>query len=153
MACKLLAKPLVKKALENVVKEQQDEKRLDRRSVLKKVADNLHRDLYDLCDDDGFAYDNIRKIPRRAHAFIDGIEVYQDFGEDEDGNRVITGQKIKFKLSPSAVVQDMAMKHAGLYAPDKVDVRQATVDLTQFVKPNEAIVDPVDQAILDVENK
>ena len=150
MACKLLKYPHVKAAVDAVVASQQDEKRLDRKQVLKKVADNLHRDLCDLCDDNGLVYDNLKNIPKRAHAFIDGLDVTQYY--DEDGN--VASQKIKIKLSPSASVQDMAMKHVGAYAPEQVNVnaKVATVDLSHLFRPLplEEIADEIEQQIAGV---
>ncbi|KKL64974.1 hypothetical protein LCGC14_2159580 [marine sediment metagenome] len=64
----------------------------------------------DLCDKKGIVHSDMRKIPKRAHAYIDGFEVEQFL--DDEGN--VCKQKIKFKLSSSAAVQALAMRHKGL---------------------------------------
>jgi hypothetical protein len=68
----------------------------------------------------------------------------------------VRAQMIKVKLSPRAQIQDMAMRHVGAYAPDKVDVnaKVASVDLSHlFHPPVENKTDPIEQAILDVQAK
>ena len=185
MANTLMRKPHVKKAIDAVIAHQQDEAKLDRKKVLKKVGENLDCNLWDLTDENGTFYDNLRKIPRSMHAAIDGFEVKQIMLQKEmeciemknqlmaDLNLVqkkdkeaykrlagfikgVRAQMIKVKLSPRAQIQDMAMRHVGAYAPDKVDVnaKVASVDLSHlFHPPVENKIDPIEQAILDVQAK
>lgn len=115
MASKLMHNPLVASALKKVMGNTLKKKGLEREAILERVADNLHRDLTDLADDDGIIYSDLRKIPKRAHAFIDGLDVKQIYGQDGE----VVGQTIRIRLSPNAAIQDMAMKFIGAYAPEK----------------------------------
>ena len=114
----LLKNPIIAQEIGFQRKQVQEQKGLERDEVLAKVAASLHRDLCDLVDKDGFVISDLRKLPKRAHAFIDGLAVLEIRGK----NGKIESQKIKFKLSPSAAVQDMSMKHIGAYAADKQEV-------------------------------
>ena len=114
-ASKLMKTPLVAAAIASMMRNTLGKKGLEREAILERVANNLHRDLTDLADDEGIIYSDLRKIPKRAHAFIDGLDVKQIYGQDGE----IVGQTIRIKLSPNAAIQDMAMKFIGAYAPEK----------------------------------
>jgi len=121
---------------------------LERGHVLEKVAQNLNRNLVDLVNPEtGYVISDLRLLPPQAHAYIDGFEVKQMF--DEEGN--IVGQTLKFKLSPNAAVQDMAMKHVGGYAPDKLLVKsqqELTIDWDALAKQE----DPPDTVEQQLQN-
>lgn len=112
---KLLSHPKVAAVLSRIEKRTTKRNGLEREAVLRRLANNLHRNLMDLVDEDGYVISDIRQIPKRAHAWIDGLKVKQLFSDDGE----IVGQIIEFKLSPNASVQDMAMKHIGGYAAEQ----------------------------------
>lgn len=107
---------------------------LERDIVLKRLGQNLNRDLRVLVDEDGNFISDIRKIPPEAHAYIDGFKVKQLF--DMEGNAI--GQVIEIKLSPNASVQDMAMKHIGGYATEKHE-HKMTLDWDSYLEPPQEI--------------
>ena len=137
-AAKLMKMTKVKAYIRKLEREAREGYRLERSDILEKVADNLHRDYRDLVDAEGYFKVNIRDIPERAHPWIDGFEVTQKIlATDEDtGEPSIIEQKIKIKCSPNAAVQDMAMRHAGLYPKEegKADVNvNITLDVALAV--------------------
>ena len=115
---RLLKNPLVAAALGKLQHQRTKANGLEREEVLTKLSHSLHRRLTDFCDEKGNAISDLRKIPERAHGYIDGFEAEQFF--DEEGN--IVRQKLKFKLSSTGGAVDMAMKHKGQYAAQEVNL-------------------------------
>ena len=123
LAAKVLAKPRVRQALQKLLEQDQRGIRLKKRHVLQRVSDSLNRDLWDFEDQKqgtgrGICVSSLRALPKQTHAYIDGFEVEQ-FHDDPEHPKRVTRQKIKVRLSPSAAVQEMAMKFKGLFAPEK----------------------------------
>lgn len=139
-ASNLLKLDSVKNAVGAIQKKTIERKVIERDGVIAKLHDSLYRDLCDLCDKDGYFHSKLTDIPKRAHAYIAGFEVYQDY--DEEGN--ITGQKIKIKLTAPEVAQDMAMKHVGGYAPLETHASVALDWSGLYGPPKEKEIDVVE---------
>lgn len=146
MACKLLKKPKIKQAIGNVQHNLIRKKGLEREEVLQKVAENLHRDLSQLADENGYFHGTLDQIPKECYSWIDGFEVYQDFNKEGE----IVGQKIKVKISPNAAIQDIAMKHIGGYAAEKVETTHSLNWEDLFNPPKES--DDVEDEIKTIES-
>ncbi len=159
-ASKLLQDPRIKKVIAHEQGKVHKGKRLEKEKVLKKIADSLHRNLWDFEVEQGkglIVASRLRDLPRRCHCYIDGFEVTQYFDDPEEPTKV-TRQKIKVKLSPNAAVQEMAMKHIGAFAPDKVLVNEnVSIDwkkLHEPIDPNtEDEEDPIEGEILKIERE
>ncbi len=59
------------------------------------------------------------ELPLRVQSIIDGFEVETKEYDTEDGT--VKETKIKYKLTPHAVAREQAMKHEGLFAPEKIE--------------------------------
>ena len=98
-------------------------------AVLRKLMDSLYRDYNDLAYKDGEVISTLNEIPTRAHAWIDGFDVTQQF--DPDTGKLI-GQRIKIKCSPNATAQDMMLRVLDAYASDKHE-HHHTVDFSSLL--------------------
>jgi hypothetical protein len=144
--------PLVKKAIQNLAKQDLKVRGLEREEILGELAKCLHRDIVGLQGGGKYIVTDLNQIPPELRAIIDGLEVYQNL--DQEGNPV--SQKIKIKISAKASAIDMAMKHAGLYAVEKHENlnKNVNLDITQLFTPLDPNkTDPVEQAILDVKGE
>lgn len=146
-ASQLLANPKIKPIIEHLKKKDLEQANLSKESILARVSNNLHRNLCDLVDDRGNCVSDLRKIPERAHAWIDGLEVRQDF--DDEGN--VVGQTIKYKLAGNTPIQEIAMKHRGLFAAEKQEV-QVQLDWDKLCQPTVIDVDPIEEQIKAIES-
>ncbi|MFA5056520.1 MAG: terminase small subunit [Opitutaceae bacterium] len=117
-ATNLLKIPLLREYMEILQRGDVRVLRLSRREVLKQLYYVATRDVLEFVDDTGELLP-INKLPDRARAAVDGFKQTVTV-DPETGERTITTQ---LKLSPKAAAIDMAMKHKGLFAPDKSSVR------------------------------
>lgn len=127
---KLLQKPHIAKYIEDSIEAKRAALELSREDILLQLYYLATRKAGDFVDEDG-AIKPIHQMSERAQAAIDGIE-QEVFVNEETGDKRI---KTKLRLSPKATAIDLAMKHKGLFAPDKQDVRLVKVDLTQLYEP------------------
>lgn len=147
--CNLLKKPVAISFLNQLKAKERERAVLDRDAVLAEIHKSVHRDLRGLEDDDGWFHGHLRDIPRELLDVVNGFEVEQMFGLDGAGVRVIIGQRIKMKIVPKEKAIDMAMRHLGAYAPDKVESKveaKMGIDWDSLYGRGE-VVDPVDDAV------
>lgn len=146
-AAKLLRNPIIKAFLGKVERLDVEKLELDRLEVLRQLYYMLSRRADDFVAEDG-SVKPIHEMSDRAQSVIDGYEVEERFTKDCDGEdvRIV---KTKLKLSPKATAVDMAMKHKGLFAPDRVDVRSGRfADWDALTGDGrEAVPDQIEQAI------
>jgi len=93
---------------------------IKRDEVLARLKENSFRDLTDLVDENGYGISDLNELPKRCHAYVDGIKFKQL--TDQEGE--VYGQEIEFKLTPNAKSLDMLMRHVGGYEAD--NLQQAT---------------------------
>lgn len=115
----------VQRAIARIRKKQIDKSRLERDAILKKLAESLHRDIHDLCDEKGFVVSSLKEIPKEASIYIEGFKAYQ--GLDKKGRPI--SQTIEVKLAPPTAVLDMAMKYANLYPKGDAPVQETVVKI------------------------
>lgn len=142
-AQKLLRNPIVKAYLGKLERQDVEQLELDRHEVLRQLWYMLTRRASDFVAEDG-SVKSVHEMSDRAQSVIDGLEVEERF--TEDGERIV---KTKLKLSPKATAVDMAMKHKGLFAPDKLDIRGGLfADWDKLVGDGRAMVpDRIEEAI------
>lgn len=148
-ASKLLTKPKIIAAILKV--NTKDDRRLEltRERVLAELAKGLFRDLRGLVDEDGWFHGDLRKIPKELLDVVNGFDVEQTFGEDEEGSRIVIGQKFKIRIIPKEKSQDMAMKHLGAYAAEKQEAK-LSLDWDAMYRRS-TIIDPAADAIKQIE--
>lgn len=121
MGSKLLAKPHIQRALGKILNQRISESRLEARRVLQELVYLALRDPIDLCDENGkICVDDLRKVPERIRRCIDSLKVKQT--KDPETGEV--SQTIELKLTSKHAAVELAMKHLGLLAPEKIDVLQ-----------------------------
>lgn len=130
MAYKLLRLRQIQAYLADKMREREKKSNVSNERILCEVDTMALRDPVDLCDKQTglIITDDLRKIPEGIRRCIDGIEVKQKI--DKLGRPV--GQTIRLKLVPKATALELAMKHRGLLAPIKVDVKQG-LDWDQLI--------------------
>jgi hypothetical protein len=155
--------PLVKKALDAIRKDTDLNCEIRRSDVIKELNGCLKRNSKMLFDEHGILMMNhsvvsgkikgrtIHDLPDEVTCSVDGVKqkVKQYTIEDQEYLEVET----ELKLSSKTAAIDMAMKHIGAYAPDKLDVRQATVDLTTLARPPLDKANLIEQEIKNISKK
>lgn len=127
-AQKLLKNPIIKAFIGKAQLHDVEQLELDRQEVLRQLWYLLTRRASDFVGEDGCILP-IHEMSDRAQACVDGFEQTM-FEDPENGTRRI---RTKLKLTPKATAVDMAMKHKGLFAPDKVDARVLHVNWDDLV--------------------
>lgn len=114
---KWLKKPAIAKLIGNRVKTVDDKCMLRQEDVTEQLACCLTVQGDDFVDDDGLLL-NLKKLPKRAKCAISGITQTVKRYTDSDGVETQeTTTKLQIVNKASAI--DMAMKHFGLYKPEK----------------------------------
>ena len=143
IGAQLVKHPLVMKAIGAIQNSTIKKAVIDRDEIIARLRDNVFRDLTDLCDEEGIVHCKLTDIPKRAHAYIAGFEVYQNFDKEGD----LVGQTIKIKLSSPDAAQDMAMKHVGAYAPVETKTTMGFDWDSLYGPPKEKVIDKVEYRI------
>jgi hypothetical protein len=151
-AVKILKRPHVQRLIEHFQLKAQKQAELTKQMVLEKLATSLSRDLSVFePTPGGFFVSSLRELPREVDCFIDGFEVKEKVLRRVDEDLELVERTIKVKLTPNAAVQDMVMRHLGLYNADKSGGNTVVqVNLEQLATPTGP--NPIEQQILDVEN-
>ena len=143
-ANKLMKRRRIKAALGKALKQRMDRCELTADRVLKEVEYCALRDPIALCDENGLiVIDDLRRIPEQIRRCIDGIKCKQY--TDENGG---VTQTIELKLVSKAVALELAMKHFGMLAPLKVDLRVPT-DWEPLYGDDDEPVDEVETRLIE----
>lgn len=151
-ATKLLKMPWVAKAIGHIEFQSQKQHTIDREEILTQLYYCATRSGADFVDDSGCLINNIKSLPERAQQAIDSIKQRKKQYTCEDGT-VIQEVQTELRLVPKAHAIDLAMRHKGLFAAEKVETT-VSVD-TQLVKsfiqemhkPLIIDIDPIEQKI------
>lgn len=151
-ACELLQDRRIKAQITKASKRVAEEWSDKLYAVVEQVYYCVTREGSDFIDSKtGKVITDLRLLPRRAAAAIDGIEQEVTSWVDADG---VPHEKIKTKLKlvPKAGAIDLAMRHKGMFAPTKTEeTRRLVLDVDQlYQKPTD--IDEVDQTVLDAEH-
>ena len=142
-AAKLLQHKLIKRVIGK--SELLSRKRLEatREDVLEQLAYCATRSGADFVDEQGNLIQNINDLPIRAQNAIDGIE-HEEF---YDAEGTLVKVKRKLKLVPKASAIEMAMRHKGLFAPEK-QVIKYNIDLDSLLgKPD--VLDNIEVRLIE----
>lgn len=146
----LLSNPMVKKYLGKRQQELMEEYSDRLFEVIQQIYYCATRDGTDFVDKDGMLITDLRKLPKRATASIDGIEQDVETWTDLTGE---THQRVKTKLKlvSKAPIFRLAMEHKGLIAPKQVEsTNRVIIDVSDlYGKPDD--VDEIEQQILEVQ--
>ncbi len=152
MGCKLLKKKHIKAMVGKLRRETVLKLELTREEILLQLFYLATRSGADFVDKNGRLVQNLNDLPERAQQAIDGIEQEIKTFTYEDGT-TMQEVKTKFKLVGKATAIDMAMKHKGLFAPDKKEVAIAVLDWNKLLEEPNGEIDAIEQRIIDVESK
>lgn len=147
-AAKLLKNDLVIRAIAQRERETMANLALKKEEILEQLYYCVMRNGKEYVDERGVVLP-INKLSNRAAAAIDGIEQEVETWTDQEGNE---HQKVKtkYRLVGKATAMDMAMKHKGQYAAEKLDVTNNINlnwgDLFQQSEPSK-IIDTVEYRI------
>ena len=119
-ASKLLKKPLIARAIGRAQQITVQNLGLDAEEVLYNLWCCVTRSLDDFIDENGKIINDVKELTDRAKRSIDGIEQTVTIRHLDDGSSVETIRN-KLRLVSKASALDMAMKHKGLFAPDKTE--------------------------------
>ena len=118
---RLLKNRKIIRAIGNQQRKTIEKHMVTRDEIVAELSNIALRDLIDLCDEEGNIQCDLRKIPASARRWIDGIEVTQDLTPSGK----IRGQRIKLKLVPKMQAIEYLMKHFGMFAPDRAEVKHS----------------------------
>lgn len=124
---KLLKHPVIAAWLGKQAKQDLERLQLDREEVLRQLFYLATRSGVDFVDENGRIITDIHKLPVRAQEAIDGIKQKVKRYTTENGEEIEEVQT-ELKLVGKGGAIDMAMKHFGLYAPERQDVKMAVLD-------------------------
>lgn len=147
-AGKLLAHPVIKTAIAKRQMFLAQGFTVKSKDVLRQLLYTLTRDALDFCDPEtGMMITDIRKLPPRARASIDGVEQEVTVLHDSQGKPVGQRIKTKLKLVPKAKAIEMAMQHKGLFKPTNATSEKVEVDWDKITADNQQ--NPVDEIVAD----
>jgi len=127
MAAKTLAKPRVRKVLDELTEKVKGRINLKKRRVLEKLSDSLNRTLRDFFNEDGTAITNPHELPPNTDAFVDGFKV-KEYCDDPERPSEVTRREIDVKFASASAIQQLVVKVKGMEAPQQV--RQVNLDTT-----------------------
>ena len=113
----LLSDSKIARVVRQLQKEDLERCQLTREEVLLQLYYCATRSAADFCDENGRIITDVQRLTKRAQNTIDGIE--QTISHDMNGEEIV---RTKLRLVPKAEAINMALKHMGMYAPDKHDV-------------------------------
>lgn len=134
---KLVRDPAVQAYLRKIEREELELAGLRKEVALKKLLDTVYRDYKDLSGLNGQVVSTLEELPDRAHAWIDGFDVTQQF-DPETG--ALIGQRIKIKCVPNATAQDMLLRVLDAYAASKHE-HEHKVDFSLLLQQAPVVVD------------
>jgi len=144
-ACRLLKNPLIAAEIGKQERVTQERYQATREDILEQLAYCATRTSGDFVDEKGRVLP-LHKLGRRAQQAVDGIKQKVRRWVTSDGEEV-EEVETELKLVPKGQAIEMAMKHHGLFAPEKHD-NLVTLDwdsLHRSVKTLDA--DPVESLI------
>lgn len=145
MACKLMKNPIIAAILGKIQRQDVERLEIDRLETLKQLVYALTRRVSDFTDDEGIGL-MPHRLPEQCQSIVDGFE--QEIHVDgETGDKTI---KIKYKLTPHATARDQAMKHKGLFEPERHEHKHLLVDWDRLSKPPKD-ADIIEQRLLEEE--
>lgn len=118
---RLLKNRKIIRAIGNQQRKNIEKHMITRDEIVAELSSIALKDLIQLCDKEGNIQCDLRKIPASARRWIDGIEVDQTLSKSGK----IIGQKIKLKLVPKMQAIEYLMKHFGMFAPDKTEMKHS----------------------------
>lgn len=162
LASKLLKKPQILKIIEFFEKESQEEFRIERKEILWNLWVCATRNAKQFVDEQGRLNLSARiengrvvegrtilDLPDEVTAAIDGMKYREKTWTEQDGT-IVQEIFVDLKLVSKGSAIDMAMKHAGLYAPVTGEIK-LVVDEAMFHRPEG--IDTIEQQLIDVESR
>ncbi len=149
---KTLARPRVKKLIEALRKRDIKEFEIQRHEILWNLWACAVRNGKQFVDERGkllITSQNINDLPDEVTAAIDSIKQRRKVFHLEDGSEV-EEIETEVKLVPKAAALEMAMKHKGLFAAEKTDVK-VSLDFDQLYRDNKEVIDidPIERRLLE----
>jgi len=144
-AAKLLKNPIVQAYLGKLQRLDAERLELDRQLVLKKLVEALTYEARDFCDENGLPL-HPNELPQRVQSQVDGIDWDITETVDDEGNTE-RHMKVRYRMTPRATAREQAMKHKGLFAPDRMDIRSVRFDFDKLCEDQSQTVDSLEQAI------
>ena len=132
----LLATPAVAAVVKQKLDALREKCELTAEMVLEQLIYGVTRDGKDFVDKNGRIQTNLNVLPRRVTAMIDSIE--QEVSYDGEGNEKV---KTKLRLVSKATCIELAMKHKGLFEPERHQHQHVTLDLNQLFQSQEQYKD------------
>ena len=145
-ACILLKKSSVRMAIKTRQDKLIRKVGIRNEDALRQLLFTLTRDALDYCDPEtGKLITDVRLLPERARASINGIEQEITIINDRDGNQIGERVKTKLRLVPKEKAIEMAMNHKGLFrqgpgTDGKFEVDWAAIHRDTEVNPVDLIV-------------
>jgi phage terminase small subunit len=152
LSAKMLKKPHIRKVVGYFEQKSREDCEIRREEVLWNLLCCTNRDGKQFVDETGrligsviledgevVAGKSINDLPDELTTCIDGIKQKRKVTIYEDGS---TYEEVttELKLVPKAAALDMAMKHRGLFEPEKSEVRMI-FDFDRLVKDNSDTID------------
>lgn len=151
-ACRLLKHPKVAAIVGKMTRDQQEELRLTRKRILLHLAACALRNGKDFVDKDGrlilWKNQNLRDLPDHVTCAIDSIKQKKRRYRDEEGN-LVEEIETELLLTSKLKALEMAMKHKGMFAAEKLDARVAVgvIDWDTLFK-QDGLKDPIEQQLI-----
>ena len=117
-AQRMLNDPKVKRAIAHYKRLEQKRLRLTKLDILEELRNLVTLDPADIYDENG-RVKPIHDIPLRARSMITGFEQTETVDHETGETTIVT----KVKLCNKVAGIDLAMKHKGMFAAEKQDVK------------------------------
>ncbi len=138
---RLLKHPQVKHAISIIEERDAGRFLIQREEVLMHLYFLATRTMDDFYKD-GEMITNVNELNERAKACVDSIK--QKTHYDDEGN--IVRKDVEYKISPKSTGLEMAMRHKGLFAPERTE-HTMNIDfslLANLEPPKDAIEERID---------
>lgn len=128
----LLSKLIVQQRVKALMDERVERVELTADAVLAQLKNIIFFDPRKLFHDDGRPK-NVTELDDETAGAVVGIDVAEQWGIGEDGNRCVVGTVRKYKVADKKGAIDSAMKHLGIQGVDKTDLTSNGKDVQVVV--------------------
>ncbi|CEJ15954.1 Terminase small subunit [bacterium YEK0313] len=115
-SAQMMARPAVARRIADLRERRLAAIDFSAEEVLSRLVGQVRADLRDIFADNGSIKPVADWPPVWRHGLIAGIEQFEEYGEDGDGNRIVTGVTKKVKLADRTRILELAGKHVDISA-------------------------------------
>jgi phage terminase small subunit len=147
--CRWLKKPEIARYIGYLEAQSIQKLELTHEDVLRQLYFFVKRDVANCVDEDGVML-NVRDMPEKERASINGFKQKVKYRYDEEGKIVERNIETEVRLVAGEAALDLAMKNKGLFAAKNVHhEHNATISWDAMIKGRKRTIDAVGMEVED----